>query len=162
MSDLRIRLAVWGFADVSAIYHLLTNMFDEATMPLEPLDEVKASQEIARVLKEEVAWIVEDEGKIVATAGLTKAGFWFSKEPHLVQRWLYALPEHRGENGAWGLIRDEISKFCDDTRYPVYIDVMNPQKLHRKESRISAPWVRFSYYPRGLRLQFNPAKEEAA
>lgn len=155
MSDnLEIRPAV--LADVPGIFSMLLRMFDEA--PLEVLNSQMAHVEITRVVRQEAAWVVlSDGGDLVATCGLTEGSFWFSGEPILVTRWLYALPEQRGDRGAWGLLKTELAKFSEAVDMSIYLDLHNPLRS-RRASRLERAFERFSYHPRGVRLRMKPGE----
>ena len=154
MSDLSIRPA--RASDVDAIFSLLLAMFDEAPMPT--LDAIMAKAEIGRVVAQEASWVVHAGDQMVATAGIGEGRFWFSADPQLVTFWFYAVPDHRGSQGAWPLLQKAAADLSDDTGMRAWIDVHNPAKT-RHAKRLQEGFARFSFEPRGRRLALSPMRE---
>lgn len=159
MSDLEISPATTS--DVSLIFEMLSDMFREQTMPA--LDPNLAAREIMRVCEHEAAWVVREGDRLVGTMGLVSANVWYSQESILVTRWLYALPEHRGAQGAWGLMMHEAKELAALTQRKTWLDVFNPEK-NRRARKLQEGFARFSFDPAGARLFYDPvdATSEAA
>ena len=155
MPDLHIRQAV-AADDARAIYDMLLGMLDES--PMCKLDAWRALGEVTRVCTDEAAWIVCAGGTMVASTGLVEARVWYSDDPILVTRWLYARPEYRSAGDAWRLMADEAQALADATGMVTLLDVFNPARAGRRAAPISRA---FRIEPVGMRLRVKPQKEAA-
>jgi GNAT superfamily N-acetyltransferase len=123
-----------------------------------PVDPNAAFQEIYRVIKDEAAWIVEDQnGLEVASLGVVQQpGHWYS--PHTAffsEQWFYVLPGLRADGAARKMLEAELSALCDLTGLPAFIKYFDPRKLASDDRKL---WVgdEKGYIPTGRLARINP------
>lgn len=120
-------------------------------------DPNKAFIEIYRVLKEEAAWVVEDQnGLVVASLGIVsnKEGAWYSREPFLSEQWFYVLPALR-RGDATKMLLAELQSFCDAVKMPAFIKYFDPQRLRSVKSKVFVG-EESVYIPAGRIARINP------
>lgn len=90
--------------DASAIYRLLKRMHAEADKPLDPIDPTTSMHRIVHAIGDGLAAVLgsEKDGRrvIVGSIGLTVDTAWFSKQPFIIDLWVYVMPEYRSMEAA--------------------------------------------------------------
>ena len=142
--------------DARKIARLLCEMYKEVGRL--PVDANEAFKELYRIIKEEAAWLVEDQnGLEVATLGVqTVPGAWYSPDtPFLCETWFYILPGLRG-GVARQLLEAELAAFCDATGLPAFIEYFDPSRLAEHGQRKVSVGEKNAYIPMGRICRVNP------
>lgn len=134
MADLALRVASGG-DDCQAIFHMLMEMHKEVGRAEKDLR--KGTWEIDSVVNDHVAWMVEDEGKLIASAGIVSYEPWYSTEPAFTEHWFYVSPEYRTDGRAFRLILAELRALVNKTGTPAMITYFNPKRPARQNSLTS-------------------------
>ena len=152
MSSLTIRFAA-GEADAKAIFRMLINMHDEVGRA--PLNPGKAFEEVCRVVFDEAAWIVEQDGAIVGTMGLFQAEHWYSDETFLTEQWFYVAPAARPSGLPFAMMLDEAKAFAQSVNMQMQLLVFTPdRKAHRNGVERIA--TKIAYAPAGRVIAWSP------
>jgi GNAT superfamily N-acetyltransferase len=79
----------------------------------------------------QVAFGVEDEGKLVGSLGLHRTTPWYSDFEYLADGWFYVLPEYR-KTGVGKMLIDEAKKFAEEAKLPLIIGVFTSEDADTK------------------------------
>ena len=79
----------------------------------------------------QVAFGVEDEGKLVGSLGLHRTTPWYSDFEYLADGWFYVLPEYR-KTGVGKMLIDEAKKFANEVKLPLIIGVFTSEDADTK------------------------------
>ena len=79
----------------------------------------------------QVAFGVEDEGKLVGSLGLHRTTPWYSDSEYLADGWFYVLPEYR-KTGVGKMLIDEAKKFAEEAKLPLIIGVFTSEDANTK------------------------------
>ena len=79
----------------------------------------------------QMAFGVEDDGKLVGTLGLHRTSPWYSDSEYLADGWFYVLPEYR-KTGVGKMLIDEAKKFAEEVKLPLIIGVFTSEDADTK------------------------------
>lgn len=79
----------------------------------------------------QVAFGVEDEGKLIGSLGLHRTTPWYSDSEYLADGWFYVLPEYR-KTGVGKMLIDEAKKFAEEAKLPLIIGVFTSEDADTK------------------------------
>ena len=79
----------------------------------------------------QMAFGVEDEGKLVGSIGLHRTSPWYSDSEYLADGWFYVLPEYR-KTGVGKMLIDEAKKFAEEAKLPLIIGVFTSEDATTK------------------------------
>lgn len=79
----------------------------------------------------QMAFGVEDEGKLVGSLGLHRTSPWYSDSEYLADGWFYVLPEYR-KTGVGKMLIDEAKKFAEEAKLPLIIGVFTSEDADTK------------------------------
>lgn len=79
----------------------------------------------------QVAFGVEDEGKLVGSLGLHRTTPWYSDSEYLADGWFYVLPEYR-KTGVGKMLIDEAKKFAEEAKLPLIVGVFTSEDANTK------------------------------
>jgi len=79
----------------------------------------------------QMAFGVEDEGKLIGSLGLHRTSPWYSDSEYLADGWFYVLPEYR-KTGVGKMLIDEAKKFADEAKLPLIIGVFTSEDAETK------------------------------
>ena len=79
----------------------------------------------------QVAFGVEDEGKLVGSLGLHRTTPWYSDSEYLADGWFYVLPEYR-KTGVGKMLINEAKKFAEEAKLPLIIGVFTSEDADTK------------------------------
>lgn len=137
-------------ADMEAIYRFLR---DNEAMPA-VLNPAKALQRIAETIRADLAFMVEIEGQLIATIGLSRADWWFSDEEAFFSLWMHIEEEHRGLRAARALL-DEIVDLVSSENTPAWIHWRSPRV---SDSVLAQAAEEYALYPNGREMLIRPKK----
>lgn len=80
-------------ADLEAICNLLRSMHDE--IGVGRVDEKTALGAISEIINQGYCVVVEKDGAIVGSIGLTLTQWWYSKDKLFTDQWFFVHPDHR-------------------------------------------------------------------
>lgn len=115
-----------GSPEAARILEFLRGMHAEVGQA--PLHFAKALGAVADVTATGVAYVVEDEGRIVASLGLTTFEHWYADAAFLGELWLYVDPAYRPDGHALALLMAEARDLAERVGQPVYIDHYRPRR----------------------------------
>jgi GNAT superfamily N-acetyltransferase len=130
------------------ILEFLRGMHEEVGQA--PLHDAKALAAIIELTNEGVAYVVEDEGRIVASLGLTTFDHWYADAGFLGELWFYVDPAYRASGEAVSMLMGEARDLAERTGQSVYIDHHRPR--HRRGLAVVADRVGFTPVSRILEL----------
>ncbi len=140
-------------ADCRATFQFLIAMYEE--LPRLHGDPGEAMKGIYETMTEGVAFNIRDlDGKIIASAGFIPIKAWYGKEVILVERWLYIIPERRGDRATFDLILTQVKLICKVKAIQAVIKVFNPRR--RVTSGIAKIAEEFRFSPSGDILMISP------
>jgi hypothetical protein len=146
--------------DEEAIAKLLFCMYQEVGRC--PLNPQKACMEIVDTVRNHACFVVEHNGMIVGTVGISPlpGGLFYSDAPWLIDKWFYIMPSYRPENldgGAFSLLLDEVRTLCTRTRIPCFLRIFNDKRTRARDDtdRIGRS---FCCYPAGATIEIHPAQ----
>jgi len=87
-----------------------------------PLVDSKATAAIAEVVRTGAAYIVEDDGEIVGSIGVTMFDFWYANATFLGELWLYVDPEYRASGEVLAMMLEEVREIADLAGQSVFLD----------------------------------------
>lgn len=79
----------------------------------------------------QVAFGVEDKGKLIGSLGLHRTTPWYSDSEYLADGWFYVLPEYR-KTGVGKMLIDEAKKFAEEAKLPLIIGVFTSEDADTK------------------------------
>lgn len=79
----------------------------------------------------QVAFGVEDEGKLIGSLGLHRTTPWYSDSEYLADGWFYVLPEYR-KTGVGKMLINEAKKFAEEAKLPLIIGVFTSEDADTK------------------------------
>lgn len=79
----------------------------------------------------QMAFGVEENGKLVGTLGLHRTSPWYSDSEYLADGWFYVLPEYR-KTGVGKMLIDEAKKFAEEVKLPLIIGVFTSEDADTK------------------------------
>lgn len=79
----------------------------------------------------QMAFGVEEDGKLVGTLGLHRTSPWYSDSEYLADGWFYVLPEYR-KTGVGKMLIDEAKKFAEEVKLPLIIGVFTSEDADTK------------------------------
>jgi len=79
----------------------------------------------------QVAFGVEDEGKLVGSLGLHRTTPWYSDSEYLADGWFYVLPEYR-KTGVGKMLIDAAKKFAEEVKLPLIVGVFTSEDADTK------------------------------
>lgn len=79
----------------------------------------------------QMAFGVEEDGKLVGTLGLHRTSPWYSDSEYLADGWFYVLPEYR-KTGVGKMLIDEAKKFAEEAKLPLIIGVFTSEDADTK------------------------------
>ena len=79
----------------------------------------------------QMAFGVEDEGKLVGSVGLHRTSPWYSDSEYLADGWFYVLPEYR-KTGVGKMLIDAAKKFAEEAKLPLIIGVFTSEDADTK------------------------------
>lgn len=79
----------------------------------------------------QMAFGVEDEGKLVGSLGLHRTSPWYSDSEYLADGWFYVLPKYR-KTGVGKMLIDEAKKFAEEAKLPLIIGVFTSEDADTK------------------------------
>jgi len=79
----------------------------------------------------QMAFGVEEDGKLVGTLGLHRTSPWYSDSEYLADGWFYVLPEYR-KTGVGKMLIDEAKKFAEEVKLPLIIGVFTSEDATTK------------------------------
>jgi GNAT superfamily N-acetyltransferase len=79
----------------------------------------------------QMAFGVEEDGKLVGTLGLHRTAPWYSDSEYLADGWFYVLPEYR-KTGVGKMLIDEAKKFAEEVKLPLIIGVFTSEDATTK------------------------------
>lgn len=115
-----------GPQDAARILDFLRGMHAEVGQA--PLHFAKALAAITEVAATGVAYVVEDDGQIVASMGLTQFDHWYADASFLAELWIYVAPAYRAEGAAIALLMTEARDLAERTGLSVYVDHYRPRR----------------------------------
>jgi GNAT superfamily N-acetyltransferase len=80
---------------------------------------------------EQVAFGVEDNGKLVGSLGLHRTSPWYSDSEYLADGWFYVLPEYR-KTGVGKMLIDAAKKHAAEADLPLIIGVFTSEDAEIK------------------------------
>lgn len=134
-----------GERDYLLIFSLLMEQWREVGRA--PLNPTKAGQYIYRVMSEGVAYLVEREGKVVASVGLSPLDFWYSDQKFWSEEWLFIAGDHR-DGAVLRAVFAELRTLGEATDMPVNVTVFN-EKRAKGTKQIHRVAERFYFMPGG-------------
>lgn len=79
----------------------------------------------------QMAFGVEDEGKLVGSVGLHRTSPWYSDSEYLADGWFYVLPEYR-KTGVGKMLIDAAKKFAEEAKLPLIVGVFTSEDADTK------------------------------
>lgn len=79
----------------------------------------------------QMAFGVEDEGKLVGSIGLHRTSPWYSDSEYLADGWFYVLPEYR-KTGVGKMLIDAAKKFAEEAKLPLIVGVFTSEDADTK------------------------------
>jgi len=79
----------------------------------------------------EMAFGVEDGGKLVGSLGLHRTSPWYSDSEYLADGWFYVLPEYR-KTGVGKMLIDAAKKYAAEANLPLIIGVFTSEDAETK------------------------------
>lgn len=79
----------------------------------------------------QMAFGVEEDGKLVGTLGLYRTSPWYSDSEYLADGWFYVLPEYR-KTGVGKLLIDAAKKYAAEANLPLIIGVFTSEDADTK------------------------------
>tara|TARA_R100001377_G_scaffold27565_1_gene14784 strand:- start:477 stop:914 length:438 start_codon:yes stop_codon:yes gene_type:complete len=95
--------------DLSALYGMLHVMHNESEHRVSSINSEKGTGAISAVLHRGIAFVAEEEGKIVGSIGGMESSDWWSSDIYLADLWFYVYKDYRKSTIAIKLIK----KFMD-------------------------------------------------
>jgi hypothetical protein len=137
-----------GPREAARILEFLRGMHAEVGQA--PLHYAKALAAVAELAATGVAYVVEDDGHIVASLGLTTFDHWYADAGFLGELWFYVDPAYRASGEAVSMLLGEARDLAERTGQSVYIDHHRPR--HRRGLAVVADRVGFTPVSRILEL----------
>ena len=79
----------------------------------------------------QMAFGVEDDGKLVGSLGLHRTSPWYSDSEYLADGWFYVLPEYR-KTGVGKMLIDAAKKYAAEANLPLIIGVFTSEDAETK------------------------------
>lgn len=117
--------------DALEIFGLLKTMHEEVGMM--GFSERKVMQTILTVIDKGLAFVAEDEGRLVASVGVIPSSPWYTDDVMLAERWMYVVPGYRRSR----IMRDLLIKakiFREKTGLPMMLGVFGKKDVERKNA----------------------------
>ena len=108
------------------ILEFLRGMHEEVGQA--PLHDAKALAAIIELTNEGVAYVVEDDGRIVGSLGLTMFDHWYADAGFLGELWFYVDPAYRAGGEVVAMLLGEARDLSERTGQSVYIDHHRPRQ----------------------------------
>lgn len=120
-------------ADVTAIYGLLLNSYQEMAYVMPPPLEFHAFAWILRTMESGRVYLAERGGQAVASVGLRQQTWeWNPTKPFLQDVWFYILPDARRGGTARGLMQ-AAKKLSEETKLPLFMGITTGTSPDLKE-----------------------------
>jgi hypothetical protein len=142
-----------GEGDYRAIFALLMHQWQEVGRA--SLNPTKAGQYIYRVMTQGAVYVVERNGEIVASVGLSLIDFWYSEQKFWTEEWLFIAPDHR-DGSVLRAIFSELKTLGEQTGAPVNVTIFNAKRA-KGASEIHRIAERFFFMPGGVSAILNRA-----
>jgi len=140
-----------GPADMEAIFAFLRA---HETLRA-PLNEPKAKTGIAATIREGLAFIIEQDGAMIGTAGLFRADWWYSDESAFFSKWFHIAANARAPRVVDAVV-DEFYDLVETEQEPVYIHVFKGGDVSRFSARAAQEYALF---PSGRVAAIHPVTE---
>jgi hypothetical protein len=145
--------------DEQAIARLLLCMYEEVGRC--PLNPQKAALEIVDTVRNHACFIVEHNGAIIGSAGITPlpGGLFYSDSPWLIDKWFYIMPAYRPSSldaNAFSMLLNDIKDLCSRTGIPCFIRVFNDKRVRARDDVDRIGRV-FCCYPAGATIEVHPS-----
>lgn len=129
-SNLTLRYVEATKDDVGEVFKFLIPMYYEVGRV--EGDPNTIFLEIFRTARDEIAFVVEEDGVIVGSAGIIEAYMWYGKDGKVwADRWFYIRPDHRNAPRVLRLMLAEVKAFVEHTQRMAIINVFNPKRFVR-------------------------------
>ncbi len=116
-------------SDYPPVRELLLNMVEENG--LVKLNLEKAEKQVWDVFINGHVFVVEHDGNIVGTSGLSASSFWYSTDKFLGDWWTYITPEARNTRAGVMLIRG-LKAYAKELGIPLVIGPTSPVQIEAK------------------------------
>jgi hypothetical protein len=145
-----------AMADVDAkliFMFLAATMYPELANGVE-LDPGKALWEIYQVCANGAAYLVEEDDVTIASMGLIKVPYWFSKQEFLTELWFYVRPDKR-DGPAFKMLIKEARTMADmtDMEVKLHYGTAKTRAIHTPLEREA---VEFEFWPKRELLNLTP------
>ena len=121
---LSIRIA--GPREAAKLLEFLRGMHAEVGQA--PLHYAKALAAVTELAATGVAYVVEDEGHIVGSLGLTTFDHWYADAGFLGELWFYVDPAYRASGEVVAMLLGEARDLAERTGQSVFIDHHRPRQ----------------------------------
>jgi hypothetical protein len=146
--------------DEEAIAKLLLCMYEEVGRA--PLNVEKALHEVADTVRNHACFVVEHNGLIVGSAGISPlvGGLFYSDAPFLIDKWFYVQRQYRPSNldaNAFTLLLNEVRGLCNQTGIPCFLRIFNDKRVRARDD-IDRIGRALCCYPAGATVEIQPAQ----
>lgn len=129
-SEFEVRHLEGSKEDAEAVFRFLIPMYFEVGRMEGDANTIFL--EIYRVLKDEIGFVIERDGEIIASAGIIEARMWYAKDGRIwAERWFYIRPDYRDHPRVLRLMLAEVKAFVEHTGRMAMIVVFNPKRFVR-------------------------------
>jgi hypothetical protein len=144
--------------DEEAIAKLLFCMYQEVGRC--PLNPQKACMEIVDTVRNHACFVVEHNGMIVGTVGISPlpGGLFYSDAPWLIDKWWFIMAQYRPENldaAAFKLLLSEVQKLVNAVGTPCFLRVFNEKRARVRDGVDEIGRV-YACYPAGAIIEVSP------
>lgn len=144
-------------AESCRIFEFLVALFKEAGIK-QSSNCGRAMQTIYETIQNGVVLIVEDEGRIVGTIGMTRGPFWYADEDLFSELWFFIRPECR-DGRPLELIAGVVAKLCDETGCFAELRVNNYFRRRVARTRLERLGEILCFSPHGVAFEIAPQRE---
>lgn len=128
--------------DHTGILECLIRWLDEGSVDYPPPTSALGYW-ISKVLRDGYVLVIEEDGKIVGTIGMSYTHFpWNDKMWIMNNEWLHILTENRANGVADKLIK-LVKEYADNRKMPIRFDVMNDKDVDKKDRFIQMKGARY-------------------
>jgi GNAT superfamily N-acetyltransferase len=121
------------------------------------ISDRKVRDFVAHVFAHGLVFVVEEDGVIVATAGVTAESPWWSDEIGIDTVWLYVVPERRRTPHASALLR-AVKLFGDRSGFPVHAAFAAAPGDERRFNAMRSLYERVFGRPAGMSFYLAPTR----
>ena len=120
-------------ADLSAVYVMLEQAFEESPVDLPEIAPEKAWQRIRGIIESQFCLVIEHEGEVAGSIAITAGDLWWSDKPALMDAWFYVRPDYRKTRAAVTLM-STARDFAREKGLPLILGVSAGGDVERKDA----------------------------